>query len=125
MIIICREIIDYISNGPVLAMELLGDNAITAWKEFIGREEDKDVSPSALSLTTRYENGKYYSILLKVTHYILLNSILNIKFNDVITKTTDITFLYKNGWDTLDKVFIIQLILSLATFVIDFFPSCQ
>lgn len=58
MIIICREIIDYISKGPVLAMELLGDNAITAWKEFIGCEEDKDISPSALSLIARYENGK-------------------------------------------------------------------
>lgn len=69
--IICREIIDYISKGPVLAMELLGDNAITAWKEFIGREEDKDISPSALSLIARYENGKYYSILLSYTLYII------------------------------------------------------
>lgn len=51
-----QEIIDYISKGPVLAMELLGDNAITAWKEFIGCEEDKDISPSALSLIARYEN---------------------------------------------------------------------
>lgn len=52
------ELMNYVTKGPVLAMEMLGDNSISVWNEFIGPKGDEDaLSNSPLSLTARYGKG--------------------------------------------------------------------
>ena len=81
--IVFREIMDYILKGPVFVMELLADNAITAWNKFIGPKEDKDVVSNApLSLIARYEKSKYdlICVLNKIIHKLHIDYYNNIVY---------------------------------------------
>lgn len=42
-----RCIVEYLTSGPVVALELLGKHGITRWKELAGLGDDKETCTSA------------------------------------------------------------------------------
>lgn len=41
--------VNYIASGPIVTLELIGDNAITRWQEVMGPEDSKEVIAKAPS----------------------------------------------------------------------------
>ena len=53
-----RDLINYVTGGPVLAMELVGENAIQRWRELIGPTDPSQArSEASSSLRARFGRG--------------------------------------------------------------------
>lgn len=62
MISLFRSLINYLTSGPVVGLELLGENGISRWQELVDPENCKYAYSTAMSsLRAYYGKDKIYS----------------------------------------------------------------
>ena len=56
----CSGLIQFMSSGPIIAFELIGDGAINSWRTLIGPTDSAVArSEAPTSLRARFGTGKY------------------------------------------------------------------
>ncbi|XP_070160086.1 nucleoside diphosphate kinase homolog 7 isoform X2 [Polyergus mexicanus] len=56
------SMINYLTSGPVIGLELLGENGIARWQELTGSENCKHAYSTTSSLRTCYEKNEIYNV---------------------------------------------------------------
>jgi nucleoside diphosphate kinase len=64
---VCSALLDYITSGPVVAMELLGEDAISKWRNVIGPTDPSEARQTAPnSIRARFGHGRLNRILSRL-----------------------------------------------------------